>query len=49
MEEMYNEIYKELCSTGLAVMNEKTYVWRNEHGDIVQTKNEAHGCIRPYK
>jgi hypothetical protein len=43
MEEMYNEIYKELCSTGLAVMHDKP-MWRNEHRDIVQTENDAYGC-----
>jgi hypothetical protein len=39
---------KKLCSTGLALIHDKP-MWRNEHGDIVQTENEAYGCESPYK
>jgi hypothetical protein len=48
MEEMYTQIYKDLCNTGLAVEHDVP-VWRNEHGDIVETEKEAVGCKSPYE
>jgi hypothetical protein len=43
MLEMYNEIYKDFCSAGVACENPEP-VWRNENGDIVKKEEEAFGC-----
>jgi hypothetical protein len=35
MFEMYNKIYKDFCSAGVACEHPE-HVWRNENGDIVE-------------
>jgi hypothetical protein len=48
MQEMYNEIYKDLCSAGLACEHPEP-VWRNEHGEIVEKAEDAFGCKSQYE
>ncbi len=42
MEKMYNDIYKDLCSTGLACEHPES-LWRNKEGEIVEREEEAFG------
>jgi len=41
MEETYQEIYKNLCSTGIAC--EHPEAQRDKNGEVVETEEEAFG------
>jgi hypothetical protein len=48
MSEMYEEIYNNLTTNGLAVAHPEA-VWRNENGDIVENESEAFGMKSKYE
>jgi len=48
MEEMYHEIYKNLCSAGIACEHPEAQ-WRDKNGDVVETEDEAFGCKTRYE
>jgi hypothetical protein len=48
MEEMYQEIYKNLCSAGLACEHPEP-LWRDENGEVVETEEKAFGCKSKYE
>jgi len=48
MEEMYQEIYKNLCSSGIACKHPEAQ-WRDKNGDVVETEEEAFGCKTRYE
>jgi hypothetical protein len=48
MEEMYQEIYKNLCSAGIACKHPEAQ-WRDKNGDVVETEEEAFGCKTRYE
>jgi len=48
MEEMYHEIYKNLCSAGIACEHPEAQ-WRDSNGDVVETEDEAFGCKTRYE
>jgi len=48
MEEMYQEIYKNLCSTGIACEHPEAQ-WRDKNGEVVETEEEAFGCKTRYE
>jgi hypothetical protein len=43
MKEMYQEIYKKLCSTGIACEHPEAQ-WRDKNGEVVETEEQAFGC-----
>ncbi len=48
MEEMYHEIYRNLCSTGIACEHPEAQ-WRDKNGEVVETEEEAFGCKTRYE
>ncbi len=40
MLDMYTEVYKDLCSAGLACEHEEP-LWRNAEGDIIESEEDA--------
>jgi hypothetical protein len=48
MEEMYHEIYKNLCSTGIACKHPEGQ-WRDKNGDVVETEEEVFGFKTRYE
>jgi hypothetical protein len=43
MKEMYQEMYQNLCSAGIACEHSEP-VWRDANGKVVEKKEEAFGC-----
>jgi len=48
MEEMYQEIYQNLCSAGIACKHSEA-VWRNKDGEVVEQQEQAFGCKSEYE
>jgi hypothetical protein len=48
MQEMYQEIYKNLCSAGIACEHPEAQ-WRDKNGEIVETEEQAFGCKSQYE
>jgi hypothetical protein len=48
LEEMYNEVYSHLVTSGLAVKHAEP-VWRNETGDVVPCEKDAFGLKSAYE
>jgi hypothetical protein len=48
MEEMYQEINKNLCSTGIACEHPEAQ-WRERNGEVVETEEKAFGCKTKYE
>jgi hypothetical protein len=42
MQEMYQEIYKNLCSAGIACELPEAR-WRDKNGEVVETEEQAFG------
>jgi hypothetical protein len=40
---MYQEIYKILCSTGIACKHPEA-LWRDKNGEVVEVQEQAFGC-----
>jgi hypothetical protein len=48
MQEMYQEIYKSLCSAGIACEHPEAQ-WRDKNGEVVETEEQAFGCKSQYE
>jgi hypothetical protein len=48
IQEMYDEVYSHLVSTGLAIKHDKP-VWRNEAGEVVSCEIDAFGMKSAYE
>jgi hypothetical protein len=48
LEEMYNEVYSHLVTSGLAVKHVEP-VWRNKTGDVVPCEKDAFGLKSAYE
>jgi len=48
MEEMYQEIYQNLCSARIACKHSEA-VWRNKDGEVVEQQEQAFGCKSEYE
>jgi hypothetical protein len=42
MDEMYQEIYQNLCSAGIACKHPEA-LWKNKNGDVVEVQKQAFG------
>jgi hypothetical protein len=48
VEEMYDNIYENLCTAGLACKHPEP-LWRDENGDVVNSDENACGCKSNYE
>ncbi len=48
MEEMYQEVYKSLCSAGIACEHPEAQ-WRDKNVEVVETEEKAFGCKTKYE